>query len=227
MRYDIRFYPANEVRVEEDEQGPTIHCSLKFNTLSLTMGYFTKFKEKVGETAFDAAINNERKEVLAFWNHQSSMPLGRRSRQTLEIERTKTLFKARIRPGDTTWGQDAVKSVKRGDVEGMSFGFRQFPEGCKWEEDDDRNLICTLTNVDLIEVSPTPIPAYPSSSCSVRSEDGTIQQLTEEELEEFLAQRRAELHGDNGAGADVTELVARQVADRQRRERLQRQLIRR
>ncbi len=212
MDYELRTVEAEEIRLEESEAGPIIRTSIKFNTLSEPLGFFTKFREKIADTAFDGAINNESREVLAFWNHNSDMPLGRRSETTVSISKTKTLFKAEIKPGDTTWGQDAVKSIRRRDVKGVSFGFRVLPEGDKWEEDDDRNLIRTLNNVELIEISPTAMPAYPDSSASIRT-------LFEEKQREF--QKRA-----SGNGAETSAAIATQVADRQRRERLQRQSIR-
>ncbi len=227
MTYEIRTFAADEIRLEDGDKAPVIHASIKFETLSLPLGYWTKFREKIAEGAFDGTLDDESRDVLAFWNHVTAMPLGRRSRQTLKLSKTSTLLKAEIHPGDTTWGQDAVKSIQRGDVEGMSFGFRVLAEGEKWSEDKDRNLIRTVTNAELIEVSPTPMPAYPSSSASVRSENGGIHELTEKEMEEFLAARRSELHQDTGAGAEMAARIAAQVADRQRRERLQRQLVRR
>jgi HK97 family phage prohead protease len=130
------------------------------------------FREKIAPSAFDGALNDETKEVLAYWNHNTDLPLGRRSAATVEISKTKTLFKAAIVPNmDTEWGRSAVASIKRNDVKGMSFGFRVLPDGDQWDEDDDRNLIRTLLKVDLAEVSPTANPAYPNSSAKIRSED--------------------------------------------------------
>ena len=221
MNHDTRIYPINEIRIEENDSGPIIRTSLKFNSLSVPLGFFTKFREQISETAFDSAIDDENHEVRAYWHHDISRPLGRRTRGTVRISKTKTLFKADIYPDDTSWGVDAVKSIKRGDVDGMSFGFRVYPEGEKWSEDKEQNLIRTLTNVDLIEVSPTPTPAYLSSSASVRMS------MSDDDFENFVQEQIRKLHPEEyGNTKQLAAVLAEQTADRSRRERLQRTSLR-
>jgi hypothetical protein len=212
MKLELRQYIADEVRIEENDEGPMIRSSIKFNSLSVPLGYFEKFREKIAPTAFDGVLNDESREVLAFWNHNPDMPIGRRTAKTLEIDKTATLFKATIRPGNTSWGTDAVKSIQRGDVNGLSFGFRVYPKGEDWSEDEEGNLIRELLNVELIEVSPTPMPAYPKSSATVRSMEAAFEQYQSERAEKL----RVGLAAISGV----------QVADRQRRDRLQREHFR-
>jgi hypothetical protein len=57
-----------------------------------------------------------------------------------------------------------LESIRRGDVTGMSFLFRTVVE--EWNEEDQER---TLIEVKLYEVSPTPFPAYPTTSAGVRS----------------------------------------------------------
>lgn len=205
---EIRALRTDELRVDRAEgQAPVIRMSLKFETDSVPLGMFMPFRERIAPTAFDRAIDSD-KEVLAYWNHNTDMPLGRRTAGTVRISKTQTLFKAEIDAPDTSWGRDAVTAIERGDVQGMSFRFRVPPNGDKWEEDADRNLIRTLLDVEIEEVSPTPEPAYPRSSASVRSADEALADYQQ------IIQRR-------------DSSVAEQLADRLRRGRLQRASYRR
>jgi hypothetical protein len=206
MEPEIRTFKLDECRVVRDDgKAPVVRLSLRFNALSHPLGMFMPFREKIAPTAFDSALNDESREVMAYWNHDTSKPLARRSRGTLRLSKTETLFKAEFDPGETSWSRDAVSAIERGDVEGMSFRFRVPPEGDRWEEDKDRNLIRTLVNVEIEEVSPTPEPAYPKSTASVRSV--------------------FEAHQQDTAAASVRE--ANQIAERRRRDVAMRDGIRR
>lgn len=207
--YEVRDLEVEEIRVDDEgNSGPTIRVAVKFNSLSVPLGMFTRFREKIAPTAFDGALNDESREVLAFWNHNTDLPLGRRSAGTVAISKTATLFKAEIHPGDTSWAVDAVKAIRRKDVKGTSFAFRVLPNGDRWEEDAEKNLVRTLTNVELVEVSPTPMPAYPTSSATLRSYEAALTQFQASDEE-----RQA--------------LAAAQVAARQWRDRLLRNSLRR
>lgn len=202
---EYRTFAGEELRVDAAEKGRVIRGALKFNTLSVPLGMFTRFREKIDSAAFDSVLNDESREVLAYWNHDTSKPLGRRSAGTLRLSKTDTLLKFEADASDTSWSRDAVAAIERGDVQGMSFRFRVLPEGERWEEDKDGNLIRTLTNVELQEVSPTPEPAYPKSSASIRS-------VWEAKQQDIAAQEQR--------ASAIRE-------DRQRRDRLSRATIRR
>lgn len=204
MELEIRTLPASEIRADDEGM---IRASIQFDTLSVPLG---GFREKIAPTAFDGAINDESREVLAFWNHDSSKPLGRRSAGTLRVSRTDAQFIAEIDAGETSWAQDALRAIRRRDVDGMSFGFRVQQNGDIWEEDADGNLVRTLTKVDLIEVSPTPIPAYPASSASARAFD--------------LSEIRSALNAAEtliGARSVPTEQVREMLASQEQRRRVE------
>jgi HK97 family phage prohead protease len=63
--------------------------------------------------------------------------------------------------------EHVVESIKRGDITGMSFGFRIKRQ--EWDETDENNPLRTILNVDLIEVSPVVFPAYPQTDVSARA----------------------------------------------------------
>ena len=59
--------------------------------------------------------------------------------------------------------------IRAGVVKGVSFGFVVKKDA--WDQTDPRNVVRTLVDVDLIEISPTAFPAYPQTSAAVRSEE--------------------------------------------------------
>jgi HK97 family phage prohead protease len=125
--------------------------------------------ERVQAGAFDAALRDGN-DVVALWSHDMSKPLGRRSRDTLKLEIDARGLRYEITPPGTSWGIDAVASIKRGDVTGSSF---RFDIAAGWEETIDRaskTIVRTIKSISrLYEVSPVPIPAYPATSAGTRS----------------------------------------------------------
>ena len=109
MENEYRTYAGEELRVDRAENtAPVIRMSLKFNSLSVPLGFFMRFREKIAPDAFDSVLNDESREVMAYWGHDVNKPLGRRSRGTLRLTKTETLLKAEIDAPDTTWGRDAI-----------------------------------------------------------------------------------------------------------------------
>ena len=67
---------------------------------------------------------------------------------------------------NTSWARDLMESIKRGDINQMSFGFRTVKD--LWEE-TNKKVVRTLQEVKLFDVSPVTYPAYPQTSATVRS----------------------------------------------------------
>ena len=67
---------------------------------------------------------------------------------------------------NTTLGNDTYESIKRGDVDGVSFGFSMITQDI--EEPDDDLMLRTVTKAKLLEVSAVAFPAYPDSEVSAR-----------------------------------------------------------
>ena len=64
---------------------------------------------------------------------------------------------------DRTYAADAVRTVDRGDLRSMSFGF--YVKADDWK--DGAQLERLLREVDLFEVSAVAFPAYPSARVAV------------------------------------------------------------
>jgi HK97 family phage prohead protease len=132
----------------------------------LSQPIFGQFREKIAPGAFRRYLESGG-EVVAYWDHDTGKPLGRRSKGTLRVSEDTHGLRAEIDPPlDTTWGRDAVASLRRGDVIGMSFGFRTNKDD--WEETDDLP-VRTLLDADVFDVSPTADPAYPQTEVALRS----------------------------------------------------------
>ena len=153
-----------EIRAEEEEGKTTLRgYAAVFNSSSKSLGGFV---EKIEPGAFKKSV--EGGDIRAFWNHNIDKILGRTKSQTLTLEEDDKGLRFEIELPDTTAGKDAKISVDRGDVDGMSFGFIVPLGGDRWDKKSNPPTR-TLTEVELIEVSPVIYPAYPSTTVALRS----------------------------------------------------------
>jgi len=171
---------AIELRVEDDKN-TMFGTVVKYEKLSNPLPQLMGVREKVRKGAFTRTI--KKNEVVAVWNHNTDMVLGNTRAGTLRLTETSTGLEFEIDLPDTQYGKDAAISVKRGDVRSVSFGFRKIKD--EWDESDEKNIVRTLIDVDLIEISPTPsvIAAYPSSKVNMRS--------VKEDYEDYSEEKRA------------------------------------
>ncbi|MBO8158836.1 MAG: HK97 family phage prohead protease [Thermosyntropha sp.] len=158
-----RAFPV-KVEIRSDDTGPPrlVGYAAVFNTLSEDLG---GFREKIKPGAFANSIKTS--DIRALWNHNPDFVLGRNKAGTLALEEDERGLRIEIVPPDTTWAKDLVESIRRGDVDQMSFGFRTKKD--EWDESDPRNIIRTLVEVELFDVSPVTYPAYPATSIGIRS----------------------------------------------------------
>lgn len=123
-----------------------------FDSESLDLGGFT---ETVGRGAFANTLARDlvSDPVLFLWGHDANQPLASTRPGTLQLrEDARGLAFAAQLPA-TSWANDALEAVKAG-LAGASFGFTIRRE--RWEGRGRR----ILEDVDLREISLTPMPAY-------------------------------------------------------------------
>ena len=160
---ELRTILSEDIEYREDNDNPIVGgYVVRWDKMSEEM---FGFREKVSRGAFLKSLNEMR--VLSFWNHNSDMVLGNTENGSLVLQEDERGLKFDLTLPDTSIGRDARALIKRGDVKGMSFGFRTLRE--EWDEADPKKVIRTLLEVRLYEVSPTPMPAYPQSSVAARS----------------------------------------------------------
>jgi HK97 family phage prohead protease len=105
-------------------------------------------------------------DVRALVDHNPGQLLGRVRSGTLELRETPEGLAFSIATPNTLLGADTLELARRGDLSGMSFGFRVARNG-----DRVSGRSRELVDVDLVEVSVITggEPAYPQTSVSARS----------------------------------------------------------
>jgi HK97 family phage prohead protease len=108
-------------------------------------------------------------DVCALVDHEPRLILGRKSAGTLELREDSNGLWFRI-PSvpDTSYGNDLLESLKRGDACACSFGFETVSD--RWREDTDANgwPVRELLEVSLFDVSIVTYPDYPNTSLGLR-----------------------------------------------------------
>lgn len=182
---DRRVFVVRDLRAGSGGDGSTPAVisgyAAVFNELSADMW---GFREWIRPGAFAKTIREA--DIRAVWNHNPDYVLGRTTNGTLTLREDERGLFVEIKPPETTWARDFVESIRRGDVDQMSFGFEVIRDS--WNETVD---VRTLLEVKLYEVSPVTFPAYDSTTVSVRSMRETVKRL-----------------GANGNGSDPDEVRA-------------------
>ncbi|PEE11761.1 HK97 family phage prohead protease [Bacillus cereus] len=156
-----------EIREVEGGLRTIVGYAVKWEMKSVTMGYWRRFKEQFKRGAFTDSLTQD--DQLALWSHDCSQVLGRTKNGTLRLFEDEIGLRFELDLADTTLGDDTYKTIKRGDVDGVSFGFQMVKE--EWDESDPDNIVRSVTRAKLVEISPVAFPAYPDSQVSARSHD--------------------------------------------------------
>ncbi|UBK72390.1 HK97 family phage prohead protease [Clostridium perfringens] len=155
-----------ETRTLEDTEEKVISGYInKFNTRSQYMGFY----EEVAKGAFDKTLADGHN-IYAMYNHNSDMILGstRSGSLKLNTDNIGLHFELRINP-NISYASDIAELVKSGDLEGCSFGFWVTDD--EWTYTEDKIDLRIIKELELIEVTITPFPAYLDSEASCRSFD--------------------------------------------------------
>lgn len=129
-----------------------------------------EFVEVISEGAFTKSLENRNQKAL--WNHNTDLILGSVISGTLNLFTDNLGLRCEITLPNTSWGNDAYESISRGDVDGMSFGFRCIEDLWSKLEYENREVYKrTILEAELFEVSPCVFPAYSDSIIQCRSLD--------------------------------------------------------
>jgi hypothetical protein len=178
-----RFFCAEDLAIEtrEADSNKTVlrgHAAV-FNQLSVDLG---GFREQIAPGAFLDAINQD--DIRALFNHDPNMILGRKQSGTLRLQEDSHGLLVELDIPDTNAGRDLITSIKRGDVNQMSFGFRVKPGGQDWAKDEEGRMIRTLKKVGLLDVSPVTFPAYPQTDIAVREMRSYLDAINQTNVED-------------------------------------------
>lgn len=158
-----RAFQVMGLKVEGREEGKAskiVGYAAVFESESVDLGGFT---ERIAKGAFAGSLGAD---VRALWNHDPMHVLGRTKTGTLRLSEDERGLAIEIDPPDTQMARDVVTLIDRGDVSGMSFGFRTVKDN--WAKVAGKWLR-TLLEVELFDVSPVTFPAYPSTEVALRA----------------------------------------------------------
>lgn len=166
---ETREITTQKIEIREDENGNKTLSgyAVKWEKKSLVMGYYRKFREQFRQGAFLDSLQKDDQRFL--WSHDTSKVLGRKKNKTLRLYEDSIGLRFELDLPNTTLGSDAYETIKRGDVDGVSFGFQMINE--EIDEPDDDLMLRTVTKAKLLEVSAVAFPAYPDSEVSARGYD--------------------------------------------------------
>ena len=181
---------TNKIEIREDDDGNrTISgYAVKWEMKSQVLGMYFKFREQVKKGAFLESLTNDDQRFL--WSHDVSQVLGRTKNGTLRLKEDDVGLRFELDLPKTTLGNDTYESIKRGDVDGVSFGFRV--EDDEVQEPEDDLPLRTVKKAKLLEVSAVAFPAYPDSEVSARGYDRMKQY--DNELKEYREEQVAKIN---------------------------------
>lgn len=159
-------------------------------------------RERIARGAFTRTLADKERDVVAKYNHDSNIVLGRVSNGHLRLTQDDIGLAYEIDLPGTTAGTDLAVSLDRGDVKGSSFAFDTVPRGITRSFDGGK-LTVTLTDLILGDVGPVASPAYGSASAQLRDSESFRQYAKDSEhMERDRRQRRAR-------GLDVLEHIGK------------------
>lgn len=121
--------------------------------------------ERLDPGAFANTLGGD---IRALVDHDTGRIIGRSKSGTLRLSTDERGLKVEIDVPNTSDGNDLWELVDRGDVSGMSFGFRVLRQ--EWDERGETD-IRIIKEVELIEVSAVAFPAYDGTEIGKRSHD--------------------------------------------------------
>lgn len=186
---EVREIKLEELTVRGGEGDPVRIQGIAavFDTLSEDLG---GFREKIAKGAFKKAIRKSDTRML--FNHDRNFVIGRKSAKTLRMKESDEGLEVRATLPETSWAQDLAVSMKRGDIDQMSFAFVAAKD--RWEEDKKHGAVRILLEIEkLSDVSIVTYPAYTDTTVAVRSleewqkanepeEDETVEGTGEQEF---------------------------------------------
>ena len=187
-RRDYELADADELVVEtrSDGRAAIVGYAAVYNRLSLDLG---GFREEILPGAFDRILSKRGKDVVALFNHDSNIVLGRSSSGTLELSSDDKGLKYVVTPPVSR--ADVLELIQRRDVRGSSFAFTVEPKNESFRTGEDGKAIRQIREVSgLYDVGPVLNPAYPSTSASVamRSYEAWLATQTQPEPEAVAAE---------------------------------------
>lgn len=165
-----------EIRADGEGGARIVGHAAVFNKFSEDM---FGMKERILPGAFTKTLREA--DIRALWNHNPDFPLGRmrgKDSDTLKLHEDNKGLAVDLKPPDTTYARDLMESIRRGDVDQMSFGFMVVRE--EWTfTSANKPDIRDLHEVSLFDVSPVTFPVYPQTDVAVKFNSQDMLRLAE------------------------------------------------
>ena len=167
-RRDISFAeaPEAELMIETRASGQTaiVGYAAVYNRLSLDLG---GFREMILPGAFDKVLARQRgkQDVIAVFNHDPNILLGRTSSGTLELSSDDKGLKYSVTPPAER--ADIISLILRKDLRGSSFAFTVSKDSESFSSDANGAVRSIREVSGLYDVGPVVNPAYSSSTTGV------------------------------------------------------------
>ena len=166
---ETRVFDSQELRADTESRTVTGYAAV-FGMQSEDLGGFI---EEIAPGAFNGVLGDD---VRALVNHDESRILARTRSGTLRLSVDERGLAYAFDVPNTTYGNDLLESIRRGDITQSSFGFQV--DADEWTKADGEMMRRTIKKVKrLFDVSPVTYPAYPDTTVALRS----LAQAQEEE----------------------------------------------
>jgi HK97 family phage prohead protease len=127
-----------------------------------------QFVEVIRRGAFRRSLETgQGRNLVALFNHNTDLILGRRSNGTLKVREDSRGLAFELDIAPTSTGNDVLKLLRRADVVGCSFRFGTVKDAWKRGATKDDLPFRELLEVEIDEITLTPMPAYESTSVSI------------------------------------------------------------
>ena len=176
---ETRSSRIEDVRVSTAEDGShsVSGYAIVFNSPSVDLGGFT---EIVAPGALARTLL-ENPDVLCLRDHKPEMLLGRTKAGTLSLSTDDKGLRFTCNLPNTTTANDLAANLQRQDIDSCSFGMQVVDD--KWVSDSAGNVVRTLLDINVFEISVVSFPAYEATSASIRTAPLEIRSLLESRAE--------------------------------------------
>ena len=156
-------YRMENIEIKEDEGVVVCGFAAVYNSNSENMGGFF---EQIAPGAFSDVMGDD---VRAYLNHDENRLLGRVSSGTLTISSDDRGLYYEVKMPNTTYANDLIELMKRGDINQSSFAFLIGED--YWEERNGETYRIITKISRLLDVSPVAQPAYPEATSGIATRD--------------------------------------------------------
>lgn len=163
--FERRAFPT-ALEIRADDAGEPAQFSGHAALFGVMSEELWGFREVIAPGAFKRTLKNKA-DVRFLINHDPSLVLARTKSKTLTLSEDERGLLSEAELPDTSYANDLVISMKRGDIDQMSFGFQVVKD--EWSTLPDGSQLRTVREAKLFDVSVVTFPAYKETDAQLRS----------------------------------------------------------